>query len=108
MIHRLFIILLIPLFLINSWSYIVSPSIVCAAEEKITPLPPETVEAEPVEPPKKPVIKDGGFGWGTLLLIVLIGGGVAVITGSGKSSSSSSSSGGGGSTGSGGTIPVTW
>ncbi len=106
--YRFFTILLIPLFLIHSWAYIVSPSVVYAAEMKITPLPPETMETEPVEIPVEPVKKETSKWWYILGIVAILGVASAAGGGGGGSSSGGGNGDGGGSGGSTGGYTVTW
>lgn len=93
-IYRLLTIFLIPLFLIQCWTYTVGISVVYA-EEKVSSYPPESMESEPRDI-SKPATK-GGFKWWYILIGAAVIGGIAAAAG-----------GGGGGGGSSGNVTVGW
>ena len=102
-IYRLLTILLIPLFLIQCWTYTVGISAVYA-EEKVSSYPPETVESEPIDI-SKPAKESGGFKWWYILIGAAVVGGIAAAAGGGGSSSGGGGGSGGGESGS---LTVGW
>ncbi len=94
--------LLIPVLVLYTMAYLAAPLFVNAEESTITQFTPETVESEPVEPPKTE--GKGVSKWWYVLGLAVIGGAVAA------SSDGGGGGGGGGGDGSSstGTIDTSW
>jgi len=86
---------LVPVFIVYTLVCLTVPKLAYAGDEKITQFSPETIEAEPLVPPK-PVSKGLSWWWYAIGAVAI----AAAASGGGGGGGSSSGGGGGSSSGS--------
>jgi len=103
---RIVALVIMPLFVVYTLACLAVPLQAYADEGKVTQRPPETVESQPVEPPKPE--KKGTSWWWYVLGLLVIGGAAAAAGGGGGGGGNQSPTGNNTGGGSGGTVAVGW